>query len=812
MKKITKLCKIFLVLATIFSNLSSVVTVLAEEILSKPLTISLSEDYDSENDCVRKYDLYYISENNDYEEYVDSENTIEKTYDIVLSSSFTYLNNTTSDVVTDRINDVTGKTLNSTRSKYELDPISKYYNGTFNVNVTVLDGESTIYEKKLTYTVTQNRTGLNSYLSFDTGFIYPVDNSFKVTEANLYSTNYLVGVGQLNPFSTYRLVYSDGAVSEEMTAEEIRSSVLTGENIDLSHALYGEYNTNYAVIIEEVDNEEVVNTYSYENISTITFEGDNNSTLNNVFNGMNLILVDNYMTTYVYPELSDITIPTIGEIIEKVNELNSEIECIVTLDNGEELDLSDSNNLNIPIKNGYKFTFTSGSSISYDVVVVGDVDGDNMLTKTDLLETMSAYINEEVLISMDYVGNDEEIGTIGFNDVMYFNDLLKSSDEKVEYPIENSNFNLEFSEISSDVFVGDTFDLSIVVNTDNTLDYIDGISALLSTNENLELVDIKFNDKLLGTYNDAGKIVAAGDNITGNGTIVMTFTLRALGEGEGVITLTGNTAKYLMVGEIEELSKTINIKRNISTNNNLSKLYASVGNFDKSFDKDVTEYTLTVPENTKSVILYGLLEDENATVDGLIEYELNSNETMAYVTVYAEDGSYKVYTIRIVKEVKNEAVARAVSYQYSSNNYLKVLEVTGYKIDFNKDTSEYKITVSNDVTDLDIKAIAEDSHARVEITGNEKFKVGRNVVTITVSAEDGTTREYKLIVNRESENKDVLTELDGSSNTAEKVVIIILIILVVLGLLYLIFKKDDEDTPTINDKKVDNKNNSNKDK
>ena len=105
---------------------------------------------------------------------------------------------------------------------------------------------------------------------------------------------------------------------------------------------------------------------------------------------------------------------------------------------------------------------------------------------------------------------------------------------------------------------------------------------------------------------------------------------------------------------------------------------------------------------------------------------------------------------------------------------------------------KYKIKVKSDVTTLDITAIPESNKARVEITGNEKFIKGDNTVTITVTAEDGSVREYKLIVNKDAEKKDALTEIEDSSNTAEKIVIIILIILVVLGLLYLIFKKDDE--------------------
>ena len=96
MKKITKLCKIFLVLTTIFSSLSSTVKVLADEIISKPLILTLEQVFNEDGGCIEKYNLSYISERNDYIEYEDVDGvSVEKTYDIRLTSTFTYLNDET---------------------------------------------------------------------------------------------------------------------------------------------------------------------------------------------------------------------------------------------------------------------------------------------------------------------------------------------------------------------------------------------------------------------------------------------------------------------------------------------------------------------------------------------------------------------------------------------------------------------------------------------------------------------------------------------------------------------------------------------
>lgn len=86
MKKMKKISKIFLVLTMIFSQLSSVVTVLADEVVSKPLETSLSVTTEEELGYIKEYNLTYKSEKQDYEE--------EKEYTIELEPSFKYLNGT----------------------------------------------------------------------------------------------------------------------------------------------------------------------------------------------------------------------------------------------------------------------------------------------------------------------------------------------------------------------------------------------------------------------------------------------------------------------------------------------------------------------------------------------------------------------------------------------------------------------------------------------------------------------------------------------------------------------------------------------
>ena len=462
-------------------------------------------------------------------------------------------------------------------------------------------------------------------------------------------------------------------------------------------------------------------------------------------------------------------------------------------------DLTNEEVINSEVKNNYKLVFKKGTEVTYTVVVIGDNNNDNNFNEDDMKPTMNDYLEGNKVLSMDVIKEDnDEDGLLTFEDIMRLNTELNP----VTSGDANTNLSLVYGELPKEIYVGDTFKLNVLVKSENVSDYINGINALVTTGNNLKLTNVTYNSNLIGTFKD-NNLVAVGTDLK-NEEVLLTLEFTAIKEGKDSITLSGNIAKNENIEEFENLTTEVNVIRKISSNNNLSSLKASVGTFDIAFDKDVTVYTLTVPYGTESVILSGSLEDITSTVDGLIEYKLTDDKTTANITVVAEDGTIKVYTVYIIKEAKPENVATPVTYYYSSNNYLKSLEIDGYEITFNKETNEYKITVKSDVTSLDIKAIPEDSRARVEITGNEKFKKGNNTVTITVTAEDGSTREYKINVNKEADKKDALTEIEGSTNTAEKVVIIILIILVVLGLLYLIFKKDEEEVIAVEPKKDNN--------
>lgn len=794
MKKITKISKIFLVLTMIFSQLSSVVTVLADEITSKPLDASLAAVTDEELGYVEKYTLTYKSEKQDYDE--------EKEYTIELESSFEYLNGTIENG-TDVVVTKTGSELNNEVNSSDLDPISTYYNGVYNLKITVKDNAAVIYEESIPYVVNTVKSGLVGTLN--NGEVEPTNETlgivstgeYTVNEEKEYTQNLMIVPGNLSPDSNYKVTIGENEML--MTGEDIAQSTFDGSKINTTSSLGGLYNTNDIITIEELDNNDVViNTIDYTYDASINYDKNNDEALSEL---TGLSLNNGYLYEEAIGYNNSDSVTSIKEIVDSL--VNTDIELSIYDENNTLLDLTNEEVLNSQLKNNYRVVFTRGTEVTYTVVVTGDNTSDNNFDSDDMKVTMNDYLEGNKVLSMDVVkGEDDEEGLLTFDDIMKLNTELNPATSGDA----NINLGLVYGGLPKEIYVGDTFKLNVLVKSENVSDYINGINALVTTGNNLKLTNVTYNSNLIGTFKD-NNLVAAGTDLK-NEEVLLTLEFTAIKEGKDSITLSGSIAKNENIEEFENLTTEVNVIRKISSNNNLSSLKASVGTFDIAFDKDVTVYTLTVPYDTESVILSGSLEDITSTVDGLIEYKLTDDKTTANITVVAEDGTIKVYTVYIIKEAKPENVATPVTYYYSSNNYLKSLEIDGYEITFNKETNEYKITVKSDVTSLDIKAIPEDSRARVEITGNEKFKKGNNTVTITVTAEDGSTREYKITANKESEKKEALTEIEGNSNTAEKVVIIILIILVVLGLLYLIFKKDEQEVATVEikkEQKIENK-------
>lgn len=171
-----------------------------------------------------------------------------------------------------------------------------------------------------------------------------------------------------------------------------------------------------------------------------------------------------------------------------------------------------------------------------------------------------------------------------------------------------------------------------------------------------------------------------------------------------------------------------------SSNNNLSSLSSSVVSI--PFSASTTTYNVTVANSVTSLGLKATVADSKATtsISGDSNFIVGTNKITIKVT--AEDGGIKNYYVNVTRNAK------------SSNANLKTLSSSVVSIPFVTSTTTYNVEVNKTVSSLGLTAQAEDSLAKVSITGDSDFIVGSNKVTIKVTAEDGTVKNYYVTITK----------------------------------------------------------------
>lgn len=121
-------------------------------------------------------------------------------------------------------------------------------------------------------------------------------------------------------------------------------------------------------------------------------------------------------------------------------------------------------------------------------------------------------------------------------------------------------------------------------------------------------------------------------------------------------------------------------------------------------------------------------------------------------------------SITYAAEVEQEIEVEIIEEEEDDNAFLKSLSVSTGELEpeFTKEQLSYSISVSNDVTEVEITAEPESEYAEVlYIQGNRNLKEGENKALIDVKAENGDILTYTISITR-AESED-----DAQENNAE---------------------------------------------
>lgn len=192
----------------------------------------------------------------------------------------------------------------------------------------------------------------------------------------------------------------------------------------------------------------------------------------------------------------------------------------------------------------------------------------------------------------------------------------------------------------------------------------------------------------------------------------------------------------------------VNVVRNKSSNNKLAVLESNVGTLLPEFDPDTNNYVLNIDRDVQSVQLSGSAQSARASISGMGVVRIQSDEQVANITVTAENGSKNVYSVLIQRGKDNDST-------------LSDLRVKGETLSpsFDPETTEYTVAVPYETEQVVVEADAAKPTSIVSGTGTKNLNEGDNLVTVTVTAEDGSHTDYEVTIHRASIDSAEISDL-----------------------------------------------------
>lgn len=309
------------------------------------------------------------------------------------------------------------------------------------------------------------------------------------------------------------------------------------------------------------------------------------------------------------------------------------------------------------------------------------------------------------------------------------------------------------------VRAGDTITLSFelkgsgVFGASGTLSYDSSQLTLTETKQKIASPwVVEFN---------GNNFVAYDNNLTNpiNSTKTLftaTFKVKALSEGTKItVSFTDVTASDGAADiKLGTVSYTATIAAPLATNNDLASLNVSNATISPAFSPNVTNYTASVPFEVSKLEVAAKAADSKAKVSINSPNLTPNGTTNVTITVTAENGAKKTYTIKVYRE-------QDPNYVPSSDNNLSGIQVEGFLLSpvFSAEVTEYVVWLPYETTNIRISGTPNDSRSSVTVVGGEELAAGAdNPVQVICRAEDGTEKVYTVVVKRAAPHGGSSTE------------------------------------------------------
>lgn len=216
--------------------------------------------------------------------------------------------------------------------------------------------------------------------------------------------------------------------------------------------------------------------------------------------------------------------------------------------------------------------------------------------------------------------------------------------------------------------------------------------------------------QLRSATSESNGIRMAASTATGVKSKSYTFTFKTLKKGSTSVSVGGYLAyAYADLSEISlsSNSKKINIitqaelEASYSKNNNLASLGVEGFTLTPEFNANTLEYSVIVPEDTKNVNLTGTVQDKKASITGVGVQQVNQGNNKFLVTVKAENGSEKTYTINVDVKDENPIEVTVGDKKYTVVKIKENLPIASLYNEYSVKINEFDIPAyKNDYTGL----------------------------------------------------------------------------------------------------------------
>lgn len=230
---------------------------------------------------------------------------------------------------------------------------------------------------------------------------------------------------------------------------------------------------------------------------------------------------------------------------------------------------------------------------------------------------------------------------------------------------------------------------------------------------------------------------------------------KIVGNGQYYLTTGVNTLRVNSVAESGNMipyTIRVNMLRNV--NATLKSITPSTGHLDETFDPNVFEYHMNVPNSVEVLSFTAVPTIHTTTVTGLVDYKLETGENRIVLEARADSGQKVSYVINVNRD-------------RSDNTNLKSLFVREGALEqtFKPDLLRYSTKVPYNLKSVTVDVETVDPKATYEVLNND-LKPGTNEVVVRVKPENGVGfKDYAINVYVQDKPSD---NIDLSSLTISK--------------------------------------------